>query len=253
MSLRLLSYNIRHGGVDRQKQIAAVINHCRPDVVILQEAVRPDIVEQLASLCQMKRSGSLRGHSVAFLSRLDISHHAWHHVRFARRRYLELILADSRMRLFGVHLSAVHSNVTERRRTYELRALLRGIAEHKEGFHIVTGDFNTLAPGEHLDAAKLPPRLRAIVWMTGRTIRWTTIRLMLDAGYADGYRIFHKNDEGFTFPTRDPHVRLDYAFVPAVFAVRLTKCEVVHDAPSVREASDHFPLLTEIADAPAQG
>jgi exodeoxyribonuclease-3 len=84
--------------------------------------------------------------------------------------------------------------------------------------------------------------------MTGRTIRWTTIRLMLNGGYADGYRIFHKDDEGFTFPTWDPHVRLDYTFVPAVFAVRMTRCDVIRDAPSAREASDHFPLVSEIAD-----
>jgi exodeoxyribonuclease III len=246
--LRLLSYNIRHGGVDRERQIAGVINFCKPDVVVMQEAVRPDIVQRLSSLCEMKRCGSLKGHSVAFLSKLDIAHHAWHTVRFAKRRYLELILAGSRTRIFGVHLSAIHSNLTERRRTYELRSLLAGISERREGFHVVTGDFNTLAPGEKLDLAKLPPRLRAITWMTGRTIRWTTIRLMLDGGYADGYRIFHKDDEGFTFPTWDPHVRLDYAFVPAVHAVRLTKCEVVRDAPGLREASDHFPLLTELTE-----
>jgi exodeoxyribonuclease-3 len=249
VSLRLLSYNIRHGGVSREKPIAGVINFCEPDVVILEEAVRPDVVERLAAACGMKRSGAIRGHSLAFMSRLDLSHHAWHHVRFAKRRYLELVVAGSGTRIFGVHLSAIHSNLTELRRTYELRALLRGIAKHERGFHLVTGDFNTLAPGEKLDLGRLPPRLRAITWMTGRTIRWTTIRVMLEGGYADAYRIFHKDDEGFTFPTWDPHVRLDYTFVPAPFAVRMTRCDVVRDAPALREASDHFPLLSEIADA----
>ena len=42
----------------------------------------------------------------------------------------------------------------------ELRALLRSIAQHQEGFHVLTGDFNTLAPGELLDFKKLPARLR---------------------------------------------------------------------------------------------
>lgn len=249
MSLRLLSYNIRHGGVGRDKPIAGVINFCKPDVVILQEATRPDVVEQLAAACGMKRSGAIRGHSLGFLSRHDISHHAWHHVRFAKRRYLELVLSGSSTRIFGVHLSAIHSNLTELRRTYELGSLLRGIARHEHGFHLVTGDFNTLAPGEKLELGKLPSRLRAIAWMTGRTIRWTTIRLMLDGGYADAYRIFHKDDEGFTFPTWSPHVRLDYTFVPTAFAVRMTRCDVIRDAPGVREASDHFPLLSEIAEA----
>jgi endonuclease/exonuclease/phosphatase family metal-dependent hydrolase len=247
VSLRLLSYNIRSGGAGREELIAAVINACEPDTVILQEAVRPDAVERLASACRMNTWGALRNHSLGFLSKIEISHHAWHQVRFARRRYLELVLAGSGARIFGVHLSAIHSNLTERRRTYELQSLLAGITRHQHGFHFVTGDFNTLASGEELDPSRLPPRLRAILWMTGRTIRWTTIRLMIEGGYTDGYRLFHATG-GFTFPTSDPHVRLDYAFVPSVFAPRLTRCEVIRDVPGVREASDHFPLLSEITD-----
>ena len=44
MSLRLVSYNIRFGGAEREKQLATVIKACEPDLVILQEAVRPDVV-----------------------------------------------------------------------------------------------------------------------------------------------------------------------------------------------------------------
>ena len=46
--LRLLSYNIRHGGVGRVEAIAAVIRGCAPDLVVLQEATRPDVVRSLA-------------------------------------------------------------------------------------------------------------------------------------------------------------------------------------------------------------
>ena len=196
----------------------------------------------------MKTWGSVRGQSVAFMSKVDVAYRAWHEIRFARRQYLELVLAESKIRIFGVHLSAVHSNITERRRTYELRSVLGVTAQKQEQFHILTGDFNTLAPGENLDVSRLPPRLRAVVWLTGGTIRWSTIRLMLDRGYADGYRMTHKEDAGFTFPTWDPHVRLDYAFVPAPFASRLRSCEIMRDAPGVLEASDHFPLLSEISE-----
>lgn len=247
MSLRLLSYNIRFGGAERQQQLAAVINACESDVVVLQEATRPDVVERLAEACGMKHWGAIRGHSLAFLSRKKISHHAWHQHRFAKRRYLELVLAESDTRIFGVHLSAIHSNVTERRRVLEITSLLKGIEQHREGFHVLTGDFNTLAPGEHLELRKLPPRLRAFIWMTGRNIRWMAIRLMLDGGYADAYRMFHQ-DEGHTFPVWDPHVRLDYLFVPARDASRVAHCHVVRDVPLVRVASDHFPLLSEISD-----
>lgn len=248
MSLRLLSYNIRFGGVNRDKQLAAVINSCEPDAVILQEATRPDVIERLAPACGMKHWGALPGHSLAFLSRRDVSHHAWRRVPWARRRYLELDLTGGGLRIFGVHLSAIHSNVTEQRRLHELRSLLGDIGRHQHGFHTVTGDFNTLAPGEQLDLGRLPARLRALTWMTGRTIRWRTIQLMIDRGYVDAFRFLHKEAEGFTFPTRDPHIRLDFLFVPQASVSRLAGCEVVREAPGVKEASDHFPLLSIIED-----
>ena len=247
MSLRILSYNIRFGGMNREKAIAGVINAAEPDVVVLQEAIRPQVVAALATACGMPWSGAIRGQSLAFLSRREIAHHAWHHARLARRAYLELVLAASGIRIYGVHLAAIHSNLTERRRRYELNWLVRGIQEYPDGFHLVTGDFNTLAPGERLDLRRLPLRLRAIAWMTGRTIRWKTIQRMLDAEYIDCYRMFHE-DPGYTFPTWDPHVRLDYAFVASIDAARLIRCDIVRDSPGAREASDHFPLLTEIAE-----
>jgi exodeoxyribonuclease-3 len=110
----------------------------------------------------------------------------------------------------------------------------------------VTGDFNTIAPGETLDLARLPPRLRAFVYLTGRTLRWETIQIMIDASYVDAYRALHPRDPGFTFPTGDPHVRLDYVFLPAPFAARLRQCAVVDGRRDVRDASDHLPLVVDV-------
>ena len=93
---------------------------------------------------------------------------------------------------------------------------------------------------------RLPPHIRAFAWITGKTIRWVTIRMMLEAGYADSFRVLHPSGEGNTFSTHDPQVRLDYAFVPEPFKQQLTRCEVVRDVVSARNASDHFPLLTEL-------
>ena len=69
--------------------------------------------------------------------------------------------------------------------------------------------------------------------------------MMLEAGYVDGYRKFH-GDEGHTFTTADPHVRLDYAFLPDAMKGISWRCEVVRDLPAVKKASDHFPLLSEL-------
>ena len=244
-TLRILSYNILKGGIGREARLADVITSCAPDVVILQEAYRPSVVEHLAKACGFETWASSAGHSVAFLSRLAIASHVWRRVRWAKRAYLEIVTASD-LRIYGVHLSAIHSNLTEQRRAYELRALLRSVERHQHGLHVVTGDFNTLAPGERLDMDKLPPRLRALAWVTGKSIRWITIRMMLEAGYVDAYRKFH-GDEGHTFTTWDPHVRLDYGFVPEPFKGTLQRCEVVRNLPGLKEASDHFPLLTELA------
>jgi endonuclease/exonuclease/phosphatase family metal-dependent hydrolase len=51
---------------------------------------------------------------------------------------------------------------------------------------------------------------------------------------------------GYTFPTWDPHVRLDYLFVPQACVGRVSRCQVF-SANEVIEASDHFPLIAELS------
>jgi exodeoxyribonuclease III len=239
---RLLSYNIRFGGTGREREIAAVITACAPDLVVLQEATSPVVVERVAALCGMPHFASRAGESLAFLSRVPVESHAWYRPFPLRRGFLEIVPEGWGWRVFGVHLSAIHSNWTERRRVVELRTLLAGIEQHQHGPHVVVGDFNTLAPGEELDVAKLPYRFRAVVWVTGGRIRWQTIQLMLNAGYRDAWRSLHLEEPGYTFPTWDPHVRLDYVFVSSAAREHVHSCEVMQP-PEGAAASDHYPLL----------
>jgi exodeoxyribonuclease III len=248
VTIRLLSYNIRHGGVGREAPLSAAIAACAPDVVVFQEATRPAVIEGLAKRTAMPYCGAMPKLSLGFMSRLPIARHEWHQPRVSRHAFLELTLEGQSFRIFGVHLSAVHAAWTERRRTFELRALLRSIAadvDRRDGLHAVVGDFNTLAPGDVFDPRKLPGRLRALVWLSGGRIRWRTIQIVLDAGYTDVYRTLHPADAGWTFPTWQPHVRLDYLFVPSPHTARVRSCEVVTSG-AAREASDHFPLLSVI-------
>jgi exodeoxyribonuclease-3 len=245
VSLRVLSYNIRSGGAGREALIGSVIAGLSPDVVILQEATRPDVVERIAGLAGMAHWGSLAGQSLGFMSRVPVARAAWVKPRVSRHAFLEVVPAADGWRLFGVHLSAVHAAWTEHRRRYELRALLAAIRGHQQGPHAIVGDFNTLAPGEWLDVTKLPPRLRALVWMSGGRIHWRTIQSILDAGYVDAYNHHQPGVIGFTFPTWDPHVRLDYLFAPAEFVPRVTLCRVAV-SEDARRASDHFPLFSEL-------
>ena len=245
-ALRLLSYNIRHGGEGREDALASTIMASAADVVLLQEATRPDVIERLAHRTGMAQWGTSHQQSLGFLAKARVDHVEWHKPRVSRHAFLELVPAGGAVRLFGVHLSAVHAAWTERRRGLEVRALLRTVERHAHGFHVLAGDFNTLAPGELLDLQRLPFRLRPFVWLSGGHVRWRTVQQVLDAGYRDGFRDVQPGETGFTFPTWHPHLRLDYVFVPGAFADRLRWCEVL-TAGAAGRASDHFPLLAELA------
>lgn len=249
MKLKLLSYNIRYGGMGRVKELAAAIKECAPDLVVFQEATRPIVVQQLAAETGMTTWAAQDGYSLGFMSRLEISRYEWRLPAGMRHHILEIMPAGMELRIFGLHLSAIHSNWTERRRLRELHSLLKDIKQYQHGWHILVGDFNTLAPGEVFDVRRLPPRLRALVWLSGGKIRWETIQIMLDSNYLDGYRYLHPQAKGFTFPTWSPHLRLDYVFVPKDFSARITDCRVIDDIAPAAKASDHFPLLIHLEAA----
>jgi exodeoxyribonuclease III len=245
---RLLTYNIQHGGHGRIDAIANVITAVSPDVVLLQEATDPANVERLAFATGMAEGRAFARQSLGFLSRRPVSSYQWIRPRISRHAFIEIVPAGDQMRLFGVHLSAVHAAWTEARRVLELRALLRSVARHQQGFHVLAGDFNTLAPGEELDLTRLPLRLRPFVWMSGGRVRWRTIQTVLDAGYVDAYRLKHPLEPGATLPTSDPYLRLDYVFVPKSYTDRVLDCDIVRHRDAVT-ASDHFPVVAELNPA----
>ena len=256
--MRLLSYNIREGGVGRAEQIAEVISAADVDVVALQEAREPAMVERIAELSGFAFCGSQRGHSTGFLSRVPVLDYGWRHPPRTRHALLEVSFANGYPRLFVLHLRAWFNTWSEQRRARELRGLLDGIRDqlereqHAFAFHVLAGDFNALAPGERFDSSPMPAWIRGMVWLSGRDIARSTIEMMQADGYADAWRTIHSDAErepGHTFPVWNPHVRLDYVFTPVKYASRFTGCEVRRTPEAVRTASDHFPLLVQIADA----
>jgi exodeoxyribonuclease-3 len=241
---RLLTYNIRAGGRGRVEPLAGVIRSCSPDLVLLQEATLPHIVEQLAARTGMKDWRAFGRQSLAYMSRTPVLQASWHRPRFSHHAFVD-VLPSTSLRIFGVHLSAVHAAWTERRRLYELRALLHAVARYEDGFHVLAGDFNTLAPGAPLDVERLPFRLRPLIWASGGRIKWRTVQTVLDAGYLDAFRLKHPNAPGYTVPAPDPHVRLDYAFVPAAYVDKVLTCDIVTH-PDTATASDHLPVVVDI-------
>jgi exodeoxyribonuclease-3 len=254
--VRLLTYNIREGGVGRAELLAEVIAASRADVVALQEARDPDVVQRIAAIAGFPFCGARPAHSTGFLSRVPVVDHGWRQPPRTRHALLEVSLGDGLPRLFVVHLRAWFSRWSEQRRARELRGLLDGIQEqlvrerHAFAFHVLVGDFNALAPGEHFDPSPMPAWIRGMIWLSGREIGRHTIELMQAEGYVDAWRTVHPDLEepGFTFPVWSPHVRLDYVFTPAAYASRVQACQVQRTPDAVRTASDHFPLVVELSE-----
>ena len=165
---RLLTYNILHGGRGRSLPIAAVINSCAPDLVLVQEATDPATLERIAEAAGMAEWRSYPRQSLGFLSRHPVVLSKWTKPRFSQHAFIEVVPAGEELRVFGVHLSAVHAAWTERRRVMELRALLRAVVEHQHGFHVLTGDFNTVAP----DRAAGSDAVAAAAPFAGVVERW---------------------------------------------------------------------------------
>ena len=246
MKLKLLSYNIRFGGSERKAQIAEVIRAVAPDIVVFQEASEPSVIEFLSRECEMPHWGARAKYSVGYISRLEIAHHEWHHPRGSRHAFLELQPFGKDIKIFGLHLRARFSKWSERRRHQEIQALLKSIEQHQDGFHVLVGDFNTLAPNEVFQLHLMPLWIRALIWLSGKDIKRDTIQTILDAGYLDGFRALYPTDKGYTFPVWHPHVRLDYVFLPERYKANLKSCEIIKQPSIVTKASDHFPLLINL-------
>jgi len=135
--LKLLSYNIRFGGKGRDSRLAEVIRTISPDIVVFQEATDTRVIEKLAKNTDFPYWAAQRAHSIAYLSRVEISYHEWHYPAGAKHSFLEIVIAGSEARIFGLHLSSLFSKWSERQRAREIRALLNGIARHQHGFHVL--------------------------------------------------------------------------------------------------------------------
>lgn len=159
--LSLLTYNILAGGAPRLDAIEAVIRASGADLVALQEAQRPDVLEALATRLGMHHTLAhvSSGWQVAALSRWPFEETRVHSGPGLPRALLEVVVAPSggaRLRLFVTHLSAAfrQRRAGEGLRLAELAGVLERMraARETDEPHVLAGDFNSLAPGERLRA-----------------------------------------------------------------------------------------------------
>jgi endonuclease/exonuclease/phosphatase family metal-dependent hydrolase len=243
--MRLVSYNIRFGGRRRRDLLADVIGQLEPDVVILQEATEPDVVDWLAERTGLPHAVRRPDWSVAALSRVPLTVSAWRQPR-PGRGFLELDSPESPVRIFGVHLTAGLTARGERIRMREAEKLVTFVGAPSKP-SVAVGDFNSIAPGDRVVLRQWPLWIRLLLRVDGG-IRTETMGFLAGSGLTDEFRRLHPADSGYTLPARGPSVRLDYllATAPAVPLVRSCAPVGVEDVPIVARASDHLPLLSVI-------
>lgn len=163
---RFMTWNVLAGGWPRLDAIEAVIREARPDIVGLQE-IEPRTLDELARRLTMERvfglSHSGRGAPVGLLSRWPVSVYPGHDDTPLRNAMLEAEIEPPDappLRVFVVHLAAAYSawRAGEGVRLGEIRAILARISRTpapERDRLLLMGDFNSLAPGERLLAARL--------------------------------------------------------------------------------------------------
>ena len=120
---RIVTYNIRKGGLRRRRLIADVLAAIDADVVVLQEATDPRVVRVLAEATGCRAIIHAPGRSVAVLSRSQPAEAVWH--RMARaRNFAEVTLPELDLRILAVHLGAGLSGRPERRRLRQVERVL---------------------------------------------------------------------------------------------------------------------------------
>jgi exonuclease III len=255
MFLRIVTYNILDGGLHRERAITSVPSACAPDIVILQEVMRPEFVVELVDFFGMESFvaiGNSQRH-LGLLSRFPIlskqSHHSFPPIYNTILAASVSYETDKRLYLYGIHLYPHPLIFYELRRRWEVSVALRYAWQHQTVPCLMAGDFNAIAPGDKIAQELLPRRLRRMIALQGGRIFHFAIEKVLSAGFVDCFRHLHK-ENGFTLPTTQPDARLDYIFANPMMSQSLRNCYVATDIPEPKEASDHYPVVAEFEIKP---
>lgn len=253
--MRLVSYNILDGGEGRADPIAEVIEARRPDVVVLVEADVPAVVERIAGRLKMDFvTADGRRHGGAILARGRIAESVNHSL--LRPEFSDLLLEatvetpDGPWTVAAVHLHARARLDDEKQREREISAILEIFADHrsKNSPHLLAGDFNANSPIQQIEIEKCKARTRDDFAANGGMLPRTAIAKLLDAGYLDTLHSVKGAEAARigSFTTQEPGQRVDYVFSFAIDPRRLKNARIEHDRLA-KYASDHFPVIVEIA------
>src|SRR4051812_31907906 len=210
--------------------VAAVIRACEPDVVCIQEA--PRFLRWRTKCAALAResglvvvTGGRTAGAMLLLSRLGVDVEASYDVLLSKApRLHQRGLAIGVLKTEGtrVAVASMHLDLDAGERRRHVDEVFAQVDRHAGGAPVVlAGDVNE-TPDE--------PAWRA-----------------LTERYVDAWTVAPVDDhvgQGNTFNAMRPHKRIDGIFVDP--AITVVSCGVP-DVPGVEQASDHRPLLAELA------
>lgn len=164
--MHILSYNILIGGKPRLEPLTTVIASTHADIIGLAEATNAGVVEELARRLNMDfrltgRGTYPRDWQLALLSRypiLDTQIHEYPDV-FTRKHFLEVTVDVPTLgpvTAFVIHQTAdFYTRKSVEVRRQEVQKMLEIMSAKRGKPHAVMGDFNSIAPGDKLEASTL--------------------------------------------------------------------------------------------------
>jgi endonuclease/exonuclease/phosphatase family metal-dependent hydrolase len=227
MVLRIATYNIHRcvgcDGIEDPERIATVLRDMDADVTALQEVAFDTSGPKniLADLARCMDAGVIAGPTLldknghygnAILSRIAPDSVERLDISLPGREPRGVLAAMLRVNGSTVRIVTTHLGLRPRERRYQMRRLLLLLDNPRAAVTILLGDFNEW-----------------LLW--GRPLRWVNRR-------------FGRLPAPPTFPSRRPVVALDRIWVDP--ADRLI-CLHHHRHPSAAIASDHLPLVAQVA------
>jgi exonuclease III len=239
--VRILAWNLLHGGGRRLELLAAAIVAHEPDVCVLAEAratAAPALLDRLAHAGLVHHATSHmppRQNGVLIASAVPITPLEPPDGEMYRQRWVRVGLPGAAFELVACHVPPKISIGEDRKRAF-WTTLLGYAGEALERPAMIVGDLNTGAPyrDEH----------RATLYSADQFVA------LNELGWIDAWRRFHGADRkewSWVYPRRRTYgYRLDHAFCSPPLAPRLTACRYSHDERE-RGVSDHSILLVDVA------
>lgn len=239
--MRVVSWNIRHGGGRRAEAIYNVLTGHKPDVIVLTEyRSKPSapLITCLAAAGWPHVATSDPGprvNGVAVLSRETlIAHRTPNSV--PADRWVEVEVPA-----YGLTLAAVYVPVRGRdvaKKDAYWRGVLKAATARRDMPFLFVGDWNTGAPIGDAEPEG-----------TGFTCCEHFVA-MLDHGFVDAWRLLHPCQRSFSWYSRRRGAdlngfRIDHAFLSDRLRERLVSCEY-SDIERTAGVSDHAALLLDV-------